>query len=307
VGFGCGSVGAATGYKANCALIEAAYDAGFRYFDVAPSYGHGQAERIVGDVLHSVRDNVTLVTKVGIAHPIGSGSIRVARRLLSPIKRVLPGFWSRGAKWVRNASATDGDFLPSEVCSSFAESLRRLRVDHVEGLLLHEVHDHDISPALLDVLGGFVSRGLSKRIGLGTSLLHTERIIQQYPNHFDLVQVNHYWGGFDQRLCERRSVITHGCIRSGMNLIKSAQFGTLLADDSSLSLLTEIIKDIQQVPMLLLIAGLQKRHLQNVLVASSRIERIRAFIKISESYEANVAAAMLNECMCRLAPTVTRN
>lgn len=50
LGFGCSNLGSDLSYRASCALVEAAYDAGFRHFDVAPSYGNGQAERILGEV-----------------------------------------------------------------------------------------------------------------------------------------------------------------------------------------------------------------------------------------------------------------
>jgi hypothetical protein len=46
-------------------LLAAAYDAGFRQFDVAPAYGNGLAERALGEVFAGVRD-VQIHTKGGI-------------------------------------------------------------------------------------------------------------------------------------------------------------------------------------------------------------------------------------------------
>jgi myo-inositol catabolism protein IolS len=45
--------------------IRAAYDAGINTFDTAESYGKGHSERIVGEALAPVRDQVILATKVG--------------------------------------------------------------------------------------------------------------------------------------------------------------------------------------------------------------------------------------------------
>ena len=46
--------------------LEAAWDAGHRYFDTAPYYGLGLAERRVGDFLRDKpRDSYVLSTKVG--------------------------------------------------------------------------------------------------------------------------------------------------------------------------------------------------------------------------------------------------
>lgn len=54
----------AVGEDAARATIEAALDAGVRYFDTAPHYGHGLSERRMGDALRG-RDGVVISTKVG--------------------------------------------------------------------------------------------------------------------------------------------------------------------------------------------------------------------------------------------------
>jgi len=47
-------------------VVEAAWDEGVRFFDMAPLYGYGFAERFVGEVLrHRPRSDYTLTTKVG--------------------------------------------------------------------------------------------------------------------------------------------------------------------------------------------------------------------------------------------------
>lgn len=57
--------------------LEAAWAAGLRYFDVAPYYGLGLAERRVGDFLHDKpRDEFVLSTKVGrLLHPVPEGEV----------------------------------------------------------------------------------------------------------------------------------------------------------------------------------------------------------------------------------------
>lgn len=48
------------------ATIEKCWELGVRFYDVAPVYGYGKAEKIVGEVLQSKpRDEFTLTTKVG--------------------------------------------------------------------------------------------------------------------------------------------------------------------------------------------------------------------------------------------------
>ncbi|NQT69077.1 MAG: aldo/keto reductase [Desulfobacteraceae bacterium] len=48
--------------------IKAAYDAGITTFDTAEVYGDGHSEKIVGNALQNVRDNVVIATKVFSNH-----------------------------------------------------------------------------------------------------------------------------------------------------------------------------------------------------------------------------------------------
>ena len=48
--------------------ITAAYDAGITTFDTAEVYGNGHSEKIVGEALKNVRDNVVIATKVFSNH-----------------------------------------------------------------------------------------------------------------------------------------------------------------------------------------------------------------------------------------------
>lgn len=59
------------------ATLDAAWAAGLRYFDVAPYYGLGLAERRVGDFLREKpRDDFVLSTKVGrLLHPVPEGEV----------------------------------------------------------------------------------------------------------------------------------------------------------------------------------------------------------------------------------------
>ena len=66
LGYGCSSLMGALGRKESLGLLEAAFDAGVRHFDVAPLYGFGQAESCVGEFLSRHKAEVTVTTKYGI-------------------------------------------------------------------------------------------------------------------------------------------------------------------------------------------------------------------------------------------------
>ena len=69
LGFGAGPLGGFYGPVTPdeaTQTVRAAWEAGVRYFDVAPLYGHGRAEVLLGHVLRELpRDEFVLSTKVG--------------------------------------------------------------------------------------------------------------------------------------------------------------------------------------------------------------------------------------------------
>ena len=69
LGYGCSSIMGALGRRQSLRLLEAAYDAGIRHFDVAPMYGYGEAESCLGEFLQRHPGQLTVTTKYGIAPP----------------------------------------------------------------------------------------------------------------------------------------------------------------------------------------------------------------------------------------------
>src|ERR1035441_2411463 len=80
LGFGCSSLMGAMGRRESSAMLEAAFDAGIRHFDVAPMYGFGQAEGCLGEFLGRHRGEVTVTTKYGIPPVRSQGWMGLARR-----------------------------------------------------------------------------------------------------------------------------------------------------------------------------------------------------------------------------------
>src|ERR1035438_8960391 len=85
LGMGTGRLMGATTLRESLGLLEAAFDAGIRHFDTAPSYGSGQSEGCLGEFLSRHRNTVTITTKYGIAPPEHPGLITVALGLVRPL------------------------------------------------------------------------------------------------------------------------------------------------------------------------------------------------------------------------------
>ncbi|MCO8275076.1 aldo/keto reductase [Actinoplanes sp. TRM 88003] len=106
------------------ATVERAWQLGVRYFDVAPLYGNGLAERRTGPVLAGKpRDQFALSTKVGrLLRPGGSDT----QNIWAEPSGVTPVF----------------DFSREGVRTSYAESLDRLNLGRADILHLHDPDDH---------------------------------------------------------------------------------------------------------------------------------------------------------------------
>lgn len=107
------------------AAIEAAWDAGIRFFDTAPLYGHGLAEMRLGRVLRrKPRDSFTLATKVG----------RLLRADVAP---------EPGQSYVDVPPVNPTfDFSYDATMRSLEESRERLGLDRVDILHIHDPDDH---------------------------------------------------------------------------------------------------------------------------------------------------------------------
>lgn len=145
VGFGTSPLGMPPGWAAGEPIAEGqsletlqyAFDNGIRFFDSAPAYGKGLAETRTGEFLRQVpRESVIVATKVGVD--------------------------IRGAE-VRRDYSRDG------VLRSLEGSLKRLQVDTVDILHVHDADDaadqvlNETFPALAELR----AQGVIKAIGAG--------------------------------------------------------------------------------------------------------------------------------------------
>lgn len=137
------------------AAVAAAWEAGIRTFDTAPHYGLGLSEKRLGRALRDLpRDQYTISTKVGrilepVAHPDGDDR---AHGFAVPA--------THRRRW---------DFSARGVTRSLTDSLRRLGLDRVDTVYLHDPEDH-VEQALDEAypaLEKLRSEGVIGAIGIG--------------------------------------------------------------------------------------------------------------------------------------------
>ena len=106
------------------ATLEAAWDAGVRYYDTAPWYGRGLSEHRIGGFLRTKpRDEFLITTKVG-------------RTLHRPAD---PASFDRGP-WVGGLNfEVHFDYSRDGIMRSYEQALQRLAVDTVDALIIHDL------------------------------------------------------------------------------------------------------------------------------------------------------------------------
>jgi len=172
LGYGCSSLMGALDRKQSLALLEAAFDAGVRHFDVAPLYGFGQAESCLGEFLGRHRGVVTVTTKYGIPPAKNSGLIGLARTFARPVVKALPGFKQRLSLVAGKALANGhkASFTAAQAKQSLERSLAELRTERIDVWLLHEVTADDLrdDEGLLRLLEDSVAAGTIGTFGVGS-------------------------------------------------------------------------------------------------------------------------------------------
>jgi D-threo-aldose 1-dehydrogenase len=135
------------------ATLERGWSAGIRFYDTAPLYGFGLAERRLGAFLRQQkRDSYVISTKVG-------------RLLRAPDGAAAEDDHYKGTQRERPVF----DFSHDGVMRSVEESLARLGLDRVDVLLVHDPDDHydEAVAGAFRALQRLRSEGTVKAIGAG--------------------------------------------------------------------------------------------------------------------------------------------
>ncbi|HLU58695.1 MAG TPA: aldo/keto reductase [Pseudonocardia sp.] len=141
------------------AVLQAAWDAGIRYFDTAPHYGLGLAERRLGAFLATKpRDEFVVSTKVG--------------RRLVPSPETSDELDEEGGFVVPADVRRVWDASPDGVRRSLEESLGRLGLDRVDILFLHDPDEYDDMEgsvaSAVPALVGLREEGVVRAVGIGS-------------------------------------------------------------------------------------------------------------------------------------------
>jgi D-threo-aldose 1-dehydrogenase len=216
IGFGgapIGDIRRATSDAETRRLLDTAWNAGIRYFDVAPMYGAGLAERRLGDFLRDrPRDEYVLSTKVG--------------RLLVPDRaHALERYGDPRAMPFRY----EFDYTYDGIMRSFEHSLQRLGLERIDILYLHDLgrfsqgarYDETLRQALdggIRALTELRDAGAVRAIGAG---VNEWQILDELMNHarWDVFLLANRYTLLDQEVLD---TLFPRCRREGVVIVDGA-------------------------------------------------------------------------------------
>ncbi|NTV47786.1 MAG: aldo/keto reductase, partial [Chlorobiales bacterium] len=277
LGFGCAYLTGGIESKKNIKIVQAALDAGIRHFDVAPLYGLGTAEDVLGRAIVGRRSQVTLATKVGRPRPQLTLKMQLLRLLASPVRAYASSLLrGREAKSVHTKALTSCFDLPF-VQKSLDDSLRRLQTDYVDVFLLHEACAEDITDELLGFLEKGKCEGRFRAYGVASRYENIVEIEKFRPDvKFDVVQYS--WSVLDLSQSNVYQDATHITHRAIMRAFVPLKEWFKKSPDSMRRMSDLVGLDLSRDEVLsavLLGAALYKNSEGVVLFGSRRVERVR--------------------------------
>lgn len=208
VGLGCAPLGNLFTALSNddaTATIGAAWDAGIRFFDTAPLYGHGLSELRLGRGLQAYpRDAFVVSSKVG--------------RVLRADTDFDPGIFR-----IPRGLAPQFDYSRDGVLRSIEESLGRLGLDRLDVVLVHDPDDHEREaldgafPALLELR----DQGVVRAVGAG---MNQSEMLDRFVTQVDLDCV--LLAGRYTLLDRRGAALLDACAARGVGVILGGVFNS---------------------------------------------------------------------------------
>jgi D-threo-aldose 1-dehydrogenase len=260
LGFGCAAIPGPLTRREALTLLETAYACGIRHFDTARMYSSGYSEGVLGELVRQRRGDLTIITKAGIA----------------PTSRITRGLNRFAAAFHLAPSAPlMGRFEVAQIQQSVETSLRNLKTDHVEALLLHEIRAHEVHDDLKRILETLRTEGKIGAYGIATSIEDSEALIASHPDLCEIVQVAATWLDRRRVLPANTRLIVHSVLGTRLpaflNRLKTEE-GVARRFEEETGLTRD---DAGQIGRLMLQAAMSRNPHGITLFSSARADRIR--------------------------------
>ncbi|MBK9983475.1 MAG: aldo/keto reductase [Saprospiraceae bacterium] len=237
LGFGTSRLVHHTTKSAALQNLHVAYEMGIRYFDTAPIYGYGWSEKILGTFSIDKRDSLFIATKIGLLPSKVLSSLPF--ELVSALRRKVKDATEKNPNSlpvVRNP-VNAIHFDSKWAMKHFDQSLRRLKSDYVDALLLHETTvEFANEDETIKFIDHILNTGKARFVGLGSeaSKLHD---VKDLAPVYTLLQHEYSLEDVQNQIGTGRIINIHG-------LFQNLKFLTSLSMDK------EIRDEIEEIAAL---------------------------------------------------------
>lgn len=302
LGFGCAGLFWISQRSGRRLVLDAAYDAGVRHFDVAPMYGLGLAEAELASFLRRRRADVTITTKFGIDPSLLAGGVALFQGPLRALLAKRPGI-KEGLKDSGRGphSGPFGRLLYSSTGyhrqsaqRSLERSLRTLDTDWIDVFLLHDPTGSLVSkaPELVDYLDGQCRLGRIRSWGVTGHPSELPGIIKCLGQAPVLQFRDDIFEGprpIGADLMPSGASITYGSLAHALPILRRFLTRTPGAADIWSERLGTDLTEEANLPKMLLSIALRRNAAGPVLFTTTRTERAR------EAAEAATPSATLSD------------
>jgi aryl-alcohol dehydrogenase-like predicted oxidoreductase len=205
LGFGCAPMLGRIGKRESLQAMALAYSHGITYFDIARSYGWGEAEFLLGEfIAHNQipRESVEITTKFGLT-PRNNKWIRTTKKIARGLIEYIP----QTKKLVKTAAQTAApkvQFTLDSAKQSLEISLNALKTDYIDNFLFHEYDFQNMSYQFTEILLFLDSQKKSGKIknygfSISCELKEINAFLERQNITPDILQMPCSWFKDDER------------------------------------------------------------------------------------------------------------
>lgn len=226
IGYGCVRLTSCKSLHEAQSLINHILSTGIRYFDTAPSYGLGYSEKILGScLLHSGigREKLIIATKIG---GFAQEDSKMPASLALPLKELHRRLQNaHPKKHYKDIKAYDSaqpcpvqryEINIDNVKASVKRSLKSLKTNYVDILLLHEALPSFLTNDAFEYILDLKHSGVARRIGIAANGCNYESLCEDEIRDWDILQYeygpawpSHY--SFRNKFPSKQHVL-HSCV-----------------------------------------------------------------------------------------------
>ncbi|WP_370224777.1 aldo/keto reductase [Cytobacillus sp.] len=204
LGLGCMSIG--TNPSQAQEIIEAALEEGINYFDTADLYDFGENEKLVGQSLKSVREQVIIATKAG-------------------------------NRWNKNKDGWSWDPSKSHIKEAVKDSLKRLDTDYIDLYQLHGGTMEDSIDETIEAFEELKEEGYILQYGISSI---RPNVIREYVSRSSIVSVMMQYSILDRRPEEEALPLLN---QKGISAVTRGPLAKGLLSEKMLDKATESVKE----------------------------------------------------------------